>query len=474
MSGTKKGGTGILGPVFQDTTWALVRQLNPVGDLIPLNSLIDAACFQLFCLVWRKRKCILFWETQYVKTDFSLWAVLEPETKLSAGGKCQNSLDTQKLSIMNDPENLGKRKLKKPEPLFLQKLGENLYVVTEAMETLKEATLEEGGKAGGGISIPLLTAVGLKGNLFNTTITLPLGAILAFHLKQPVIGENSWGSSVPDPAPREHTGFRALQAEVEDELPALKSLTLPAAAERPTKGTTAPGTGRVRYAASKAELGGDGNITRGGVDPALDLDEPVAPGVLGHPPTPPPALETALTWLQETSGKLNPMLAGNVLCLLGPLQELSEEQQQLLAMSVEKGILPRQMKPMETILDQNFLQEEAGTFHLHSELLAGFWGEELKVTRLLGLCYPDIQGDGPLYTWDPSALPPLCALSTALSIFWVLANNTWLSSHFVHQESPALPQSGLRKAEWDLETGLGKLVKMESIFGSKLPLEVKL
>ncbi|KAM9597402.1 LOW QUALITY PROTEIN: gasdermin-A-like [Trichechus inunguis] len=453
-------GTGISGPVFQDTTWALVRQLNPVGDLIPLNGLIDAACFQPFCLVWRKRKCILFWETQYVKTDFSLWAVLEPETKLSAGGKCQNSLDIQKLSIVNDLENLGKRKLKKPEPLFLQKLGENLYVVTEAMETLKEPTREEGGKAGGGISIPLLTAVGLKclgnctsekfsdlskvtthlqGNLFNATITLPLDTILAFHLKQPVIGENSWGSSVPDPAPREHTGFRALQAEVEDELPALKSLT------------------RQQRSALLREL------------PALrELRRPgtgwIGPWILMS------------QWLRESWGGPpgdSPHMAAGDFWQTQP-HELSEEQQQLLAMSVEKGILPRQMKLMETILDQNFLREEAGTSHLHSELLAGFWGEELKVTRLLGLCYLDIQGDGPLYTWDPSALPPLCALSTALSIFWVLANNTWLSSHFVDQESPALPQSGLRKAEWDLETSLGKLVKMESIFISKLPLEAKL
>lgn len=57
------------------------------------------------------------------------------------------------------------RKLKKPEPSFLKRLrerGENLYMVTEAVETLKDAKLEKGRKAGAGISIPLLTAMGFK------------------------------------------------------------------------------------------------------------------------------------------------------------------------------------------------------------------------------------------------------------------------------------------------------------------------
>ncbi|XP_006889541.1 PREDICTED: gasdermin-A-like [Elephantulus edwardii] len=397
--------------LFQDATRALVRQLDPVGDLIPLNCIIDAACFQPFCLVRKKRKGTLFWGTQYVKTHFSLRDMLEPGTKLPVGGKRQNILDIQKLSIVNDLENLKKRKLRKPELSFLQKLrelGENLYMVTEAVETLKEATLEKGSKAEGGVSITLLTAVGLKGSLnFNNTINLPLGTILAFRLKQLIIGENSWDNEMtprtlyrPEPATREHTGFRALQAEVEDELQALENLT------------------SLRRSALLAELlallGQAKELQKleKAVDGALDLDQPVTPGILGGPG------DAVLKWLQETSGKLNPMLAGNILYLLGALQEMSEEQQQLLAMSVEKEILPRQMKLMETILDQNFLREEVGPFRLHCELLGGFKGEELKVTQaLVGLCNLDIQGDGPLYTWEPNALRPLCALYAALSIF---------------------------------------------------------
>ncbi|XP_051852587.1 gasdermin-A-like [Antechinus flavipes] len=224
-----------MAPVFRNTTQALVRQLDPTGDLIATSSIIDVSHFQPFCLVRRKRKGTLFWGAQYVKTDLSLRDMLEPGIKLpaprkdtkitiqgnsegnmqagvkteaigipvnitvSAGGSHKNSLEVQKLSIMKELESLKKWKLKKPEPSFLKKLrerGENLYMVTEAVETLKDAKLQQGRKAGADISIPLLTAMGLKGSFsFNTIIHVSLGSILAFRLRQLVIGEKNWDIS---------------------------------------------------------------------------------------------------------------------------------------------------------------------------------------------------------------------------------------------------------------------------------------
>ncbi|EDL16154.1 mCG21926, isoform CRA_a [Mus musculus] len=64
--------------MFEDVTRALARQLNPRGDLTPLDSLIDFKRFHPFCLVLRKRKSTLFWGARYVRTDYTLLDVLEP------------------------------------------------------------------------------------------------------------------------------------------------------------------------------------------------------------------------------------------------------------------------------------------------------------------------------------------------------------------------------------------------------------
>lgn len=64
--------------MFENVTRALARQLNPRGDLTPLDSLIDFKRFHPFCLVLRKRKSTLFWGARYVRTDYTLLDVLEP------------------------------------------------------------------------------------------------------------------------------------------------------------------------------------------------------------------------------------------------------------------------------------------------------------------------------------------------------------------------------------------------------------
>ncbi|XP_056672755.1 gasdermin-A-like isoform X1 [Monodelphis domestica] len=199
--------------VFQDTTQALVRQLDPSGELIPVTSIIDVSCFRPFCLVKRTRTS--FWGVRYVKTDFSLRDILEDGPELpepskdpvikigententmatgvtaadfqipvmitfSAGGSDYNYLEIQKLSIVQELESLRKRKLKVPEPNFLKKLrehNENLYMVTEAVETLKDAKLEKRRKADAGIYVPLLTALGFKVGILT---------LLVLHAAQP-------------------------------------------------------------------------------------------------------------------------------------------------------------------------------------------------------------------------------------------------------------------------------------------------
>ncbi|XP_007506688.2 gasdermin-A-like [Monodelphis domestica] len=469
--------------VFQDTTQALVRQLDPSGELIPVTSIIDVSCFRPFCLVKRTRTS--FWGVRYVKTDFSLRDILEEGPELpepskdpvikigentektmatgvtaadigitgmitfSAGGSHNNYLEIQKLSVVHELESLRKRKLKVPEPNILKKLrehNENLYMVTEAVETLKDAKLEKRRKADAGIYVPLLNALQFKGSFsFDSTIHVSEGSILAFRVKRLHFFHRDWvaleqdedfrgyfdmpyslrllrDNGDPDSIKQQQepelpsqstTGFQALQAQVKPEIHILETLTL-----KHRQSLMEALLGLLGQAKALQEL--EDTMNR-----ALDLEEPVTPGFLGGPG------DAILAKLQDASGKLNPSWAGSILYLLGALHELSEEQQQLLAMSVEKEILSQQLELMKTILDENFLRTEAGSFPLHCELLQSLQGEELTVTQaLIGLCGLDLQGDGPLFAWDPDVLPPLCALYAVLSVFQALSRTSWFSSPF--------------------------------------------
>ncbi|XP_004707501.1 gasdermin-A [Echinops telfairi] len=185
--------------MFENVTRALARQLNPRGDLVPLDSLIDFKRFHPFCLVLRKRRSTLFWGARYVHTDYSLLDLLEagssPEEPTDSGnfgftnmldarvegkvdmpktvkvtgtaGLSRNStLEVQTLSVAPKAlESLQeKRKLEEEHP-FLKEMrdrGENLYVVMEVVETVQEVTLERAGKAEAGFSLPFFAPLGLQ------------------------------------------------------------------------------------------------------------------------------------------------------------------------------------------------------------------------------------------------------------------------------------------------------------------------
>ncbi|TKC49383.1 hypothetical protein EI555_016924 [Monodon monoceros] len=97
---------------------------------------------------------------------------------------------------------------------------------------------------------------------------------------------------------------------------------------------------------------------------------------------------------------------GAVLYFLGALTELSEAQQKLLVQSMEKKILPLQLKLVESTMEQNFLQDKE---------------EELTLTEaLVGLSGLEVQRSGPQDTWDADTLPRLCARYAGLSLLQLL------------------------------------------------------
>ncbi|XP_052050065.1 gasdermin-A isoform X2 [Apodemus sylvaticus] len=114
-----------------------------------------------------------------------------------------------------------------------------------------------------------------------------------------------------------------------------------------------------------------------------------------------------------------------ILYFLGALTVLSEAQQKLLVKSVEKKILPVQLKLVESTLQQNFLQDKEGVFPLRPDLLSSLGEEELTLTEaLVGLSGLEVQRSGPQYTWDPDTLSDLCALYAGLSLLQLLSKGS--------------------------------------------------
>ncbi|XP_046532497.1 gasdermin-A isoform X4 [Equus quagga] len=417
--------------MFENVTRALARQLNPRGDLTPLDSLIDFKRFHPFCLVLRKRKSTLFWGARYVRTDYTLLDVLEPGSSPSdptdsgnfgfknmldarvegevdvpktvkvtgtAGLSRSSTLEVQTLSV--SPKALEtlhqERKLSAEHP-FLKEMrnrGENLYVVMEVVETVQEVTLERAGKAEGCFSLPFFAPLGLQGSInHKEAVTIPKGCILAFRVRQLMVkGKDEWEKPEEEKFIWDiHKDFRTLKEEVQRETQEVEKLS--------QVGRSSLLTSLSKLLGKKKELQ-DLELTLEG---ALDK---------GH--------EVTLEALPKDV-LLSKEATGAILYFLGALTELNEAQQKLLVKSMEKKILPVQLKLVESTMEQNFLQDKEGVFPLQPNLLSSLGEEELTLTEaLVGLSGLEVQRSGPQYMWDPDTLPRLCALYAGLSILQLL------------------------------------------------------
>nr|XP_021509099.1 gasdermin-A [Meriones unguiculatus] len=443
--------------IFENVTRALARQLNPRGDLTPLDSLIDFKRFHPFCLVLRKRKSTLFWGARYIHTDYTLLDVLEPgsnpsdptdcgnfsfknmldarvegdvnvprtvKVKGTAGLSRSSTLEVQTLSVSPKAlENLHKeRKLAADHPFLkeMRERGENLYVVMEVVETVQEVTLERAGKAEGCFSLPFFAPLGLQGSVnHKEAVTIPKGCVLAFRVRQLMVnGRDEWDiphicndsmqTFPPGERPAEgkfifiqasdlgelHEDFKTLKEEVQRETREVEKLS--------PEGQSSLLTSLSNLLGKKKEL--------------QDLEQTVRPGWEAG------SVGEACLGRCRRGGAPTMGVTDNLsLFLLFP-PVLSEAQQKLLVKSVEKKILPVQLKLVESTMEQNFLQDKEGVFPLRPDLLSSLGEEELTLTEaLVGLSGLEVQRSGPQYTWDPDTLPRLCALYAGLSLFQLLS-----------------------------------------------------
>ncbi|KAM9046217.1 LOW QUALITY PROTEIN: gasdermin-A [Megaptera novaeangliae] len=293
----------------------------------------------------------------------------------------------------------------------------NLYVVMEVVETAQEVTARAG-KADGCFSLPFFAPLGLQGSInHKEAVTIPKGCVLAFRVRQLTVkGRDEWDTPhicndnmqtfPPREEPEEekltfiqasdgkevwevHEDFRTLKEEVQRETREVEKLSP---------------EGKSSLSSLSKLLGKEKELE----DLELTLE-----GALdkGH--------EVTLEALPKDV-LLSKEAMGAVL-FLGALTELSEAQQKLLVQSMEKKILPLQLKLMESTMEQNFLQDKEDVFALQPELLSSLGEEELTLTEaLVELSGLEVQRSGPQYTWDAVTLPYLCALYAGLSLLQLL------------------------------------------------------
>ncbi|XP_035427958.1 gasdermin-A isoform X3 [Cygnus atratus] len=228
--------------MFKKVTQYVAKQMDPNGELVPVESIVDQDHFRTLCLVRRKRKTAFRQFPSYKRTEYKLHDVLLPgkddksdESLLcgdqqdsmqyaTAGSACDKVDGAVSLPIEPVLVELGgsasssktwsikmekrhvpapqlevlnkERKVNTNHPFIqqLRKMQQNLYVVHETIEASEEVGYEESTKATGKIMAQLYAKFFAKAtSMRKQSITIPKGCILAFRVIQVTIEDAEWG-----------------------------------------------------------------------------------------------------------------------------------------------------------------------------------------------------------------------------------------------------------------------------------------
>ncbi|XP_036597620.1 gasdermin-C-like [Trichosurus vulpecula] len=224
--------------LFEREAKKVVKELGK-KDLKPVTSCHNSTQFRPFCLLRKKTRNILscFWEKPPIPTDFSLLDILDPSStdpelthkgpfcfsdkvdgQLKAGVDVDTGLNVEvsggamlshgsslKMQTLTVPHatwtTLQKnRKLLNPEHSFLWECwsrGEDLYVVTEAVEVLNDTIINSisNMESDGKISFLGTSNVKSQGQGHISTkksLSIPPGSILAYRTVKLLIKEKEW------------------------------------------------------------------------------------------------------------------------------------------------------------------------------------------------------------------------------------------------------------------------------------------
>ncbi|ELW63412.1 gasdermin-D isoform X2 [Tupaia chinensis] len=472
---------------FERVVRSVVRELDCGGALIPVESLRSSTGFQPYCLVSRKPSSSWFWRPRYTCVNLSIKDILVPDApepdpvhdssfhfydavdgqlqgsvalaapgqgrlagKAMVSGSTSVSMNVCLLRVgSNTWEALHQeRRLRQPEPKILQQLrsrGDDVYVVTEVLQTQREVEVTRSQKREGSGRFALPGAMCLQGEgqghlSQKKTVTIPSGSILAFRLAQLVIGSDWEVLLVPDkkqrtfgPPPtglkppsgaggqlqqdsgrsvirslRDHfkfltdgaseewddtQDFQGLQAEVEAGAQALQQMELELSRQL-REGLAAVLRSPPALQALEESL--EQGLCYGRAEP---LDGPAG---------------AVLECLVLPSRELVQELAVPICYLVGALAVLNDTQRALLAMALETGALPGQLDLVTSVLQQGSPWQQCRAISLPPELLGHNWGQEVLAWILLEECGLELQVGAPHVCWEPPAQDPTCALYASL------------------------------------------------------------
>ncbi|XP_061294220.1 gasdermin-D isoform X1 [Bos javanicus] len=474
---------------FEKVVRSVVRELDH-KDLTPVDSLWSSTSFQPYSLLSRKPLSSRFWRPRYKCVNLSIRDILEPDApepalecgrtfqfhdamdgqlqgsvkleapgqgRLSGGaavsGSSSASMDLCTLRVTpNTWEAMHhERRLRQPEPKTLQQLrsrGDDVFVVTEVLQTQKEVEVTRTHKQEGSGQFALPGAFCLQGKgeghlSQKKTVTIPSGSTLAFRAAQLVIGSDWDILLFPD---KKQRTFLSLQAGRRPSssadshphscfsLASIRALSdyfhfQPDGSTEHWLATTDDYQGlraEVKAWAMGLEglskglcgqlLGGLGQVLRD--EPALQaLEDSLEQGLCGGPVEPRDGpVGAILESLVLPSGQLETELAGPVFYLLQVLAVLSEAQHVLLAEVLETGALSGTFWLVESLVEQSSPWQEHRAVSLPPERLGDSWGSEAPGWALLEACGLEPQVGTPQVCWEPGARGCACALYACLAL----------------------------------------------------------
>ncbi|XP_053115078.1 gasdermin-A isoform X2 [Hemicordylus capensis] len=444
------------GRMFHKATQSLTKQLDPDGGFKPVRSLVDEKHFRPLCLVQKKKKNAWWQKCPYHKTEFRLQDVLisgdnTPKLDVQDSGQFTivDQLDGKVEGDFSGTIDLATIELKGTGSIFharsvkvkkihicsqrlhsiieegkvnmchdfikqSKKFQRDLYVITEAIETMEETKFEESSQAEGSIFSEVYIKLRATGRRdIKKTISIPKGSILAFRTKRLLIREGYLGIShypddktatflVQDGIPIEGQGpevlenkWQALQREVKKECATFSHLSADLCGKF-LKAFVA----LMRENDLLQELEFQLEQARESTDQArLMADRP--------------ELKDLIENLQYSSGAVTIPIVESVLYFLQALDELTDNQLTLLAESVEKKIVSKQLALAECII-VNGSSNKTWEFTVDAHT---FTEDELNITgKMFVISGVTVQENGTKLagTGNFAALSALSALYVAL------------------------------------------------------------
>ncbi|PNJ66637.1 gasdermin-B isoform X2 [Pongo abelii] len=372
--------------VFEEITRIVVKEMDSGGDMIAVRSLVDADRFRCFHLVGEKRT---FFGCRHYTTGLTLMDILDTDgdkwfDELDSGLQGQNAefqiLDNvdskgelivtllkeitisgsfqgfhhQNIKISENRisqqylATLENRKLKRELPFSFRSINtrENLYLVTETLETVKEETLKSNRqyKFWSQISQGRLSYKH-KG---HREVTIPANRVLSYRVKQLVFPNKEMMNihfrgktkSFPEGKSLGSEDSRNMKEKLEDMESVLQDLT-----EEKRKDVLNSLAKCLGKEETRQDL--EQRVSEVLISGELHMEDPD---------------KTLLSSLFNAAGVLVEVRAKAILDFLDALLELSEEQQ-LVAEALEKGTLPLLKDQVKSIMEQNWDELLASSPH---------------------------------------------------------------------------------------------------------------